>query len=663
MTVEPLEPGWAHRIGGTELAGNPKSEKQSRLTKDHPSQKPAGVAKEVPSILMENIEFLKALFPEVVAEDKIDFERLRSELGDSVAERPERYGVSWAGKRNAYQVLQVPSRATLVPDEQKSLDHSRTRNLVIEGENLEVLKLLYTSYFGKVKAVYIDPPYNTGNDFVYQDDYADPLDKYLRITGQKSEEGHLLTSNPETSGRFHSAWLSMMFPRLFMAKQLLRDDGSIWISIDDNELANLRLICDEIFGRENFVATFVWEKRTTRENRRVFSFNHDYILCYAKYKDQFQASRNLLPLSEEALGRYENPDGDPRGPWQSVSLNAQAGHATSAQFYDIETPGGRTLSAPPGRCWSVTKERMEDLIADKRVWFGERGTNVPRLKVFLSEVEQGLTPETFWPASEVSTNDAAKKALIDLFSGKDVYETPKPVGLLRRIIRIAMAPSDGDIMLDFFAGSFTTAHAVFEANMEDGGNRRFIMVQIQEETQPDSDARKAGLKSIPEVGEERIRRAAARLRRAHGPRLTGNTEKREIDLGFKVFRLTESNFKLWKGVSEKTPEGYKEALVDHVDPLMKGWKAEHVIFEIALKEGLGLNLESSRVEQQKTNTVLRVQSKETGQVFFVCLDEKLKWSTIRSLDLSPDVTFVCRDSALDDSAAANLALQSRLKTI
>jgi adenine-specific DNA-methyltransferase len=621
------------------------------------------VVKETPNILEEQIESLHRIIPEAFSESKVDFEKLRAILGETIDTRPERFTFAWAGKRNAIQILQMPTRATLIPARNESVDFDNTKNLFIEGDNLEVMKLLYKAYFGKVKVIYIDPPYNTGNDFVYPDNYADPLHTYLKITGQKDTEGNLLTSNPETSGRFHSTWLSMVYPRLFLARQLLSDDGSVWMSIDDTEVANLREICNEVFGEENFVATFLWEKRTTRENRRVFSFNTDYILCYAKNKDLFQASRKMLPLSKEVLDRYSNPDNDPRGDWQSVSLNAQAGHATPNQFYTIKTPGGRALSAPPGRCWSVTKPRMDELIRDKRVWFGKSGNNVPRLKVFLSEAEEGLTPQTLWTAEEVGTNDSAKKALIELFSGKDVYDTPKPVGLIKRIVQVSTASSHKDLVLDFFAGSCPTAQSVLELNRDDGGNRHFIMIQLQEPTPEDSSARKAGYENIAEIGKERIRRVIARMKREKTGRLDPEQRNSKEDTGFRVFELDVSNYKPWKGVGDKTAEAYAAEMETHIESLVDGWKKENVIYEVAIKEGFGL---TSNIEQEKKyedNEVWRVSDFEKEQTFLICLDNKIKTSTIRSLGLTKDNLFVCRDTALDDTGAANLALQCNLKTI
>jgi adenine-specific DNA-methyltransferase len=377
----------------------------------------------------------------------------------------------------------------------------------------------------------IDPPYNTGHDFIYPDNFTDPLETYLRLSAQKDENGNLLTSNPETNGRYHSSWLSMMYPRLFLGRQLLANDGAIFVSIDDHEIHDLRMLMNEVFGEENFVACFIWQKRTTRENRKVFSFNHDYVLCFSKNKLAFQASRNLLPLSEEVLGRYSNPDNDPRRDWQSVSLNAQAGPGRrKEQFYSVITPSGRVVDPPPGRCWTLTKDRMDALIADKRVWFGEDGDNVPREKIFLSEARDGLTPHTLWTADEVGTTDTAKKDLIKLFDGAEVYDTPKPLGLLDRIIGITTSPDTADIVLDFFAGSCTTAHSVLAANAKDNGNRRFISIQIPEPTPSDTGARRAGFKDIAAICRQRLRLACREIARAGNGKLDMKDRKEPVDL-------------------------------------------------------------------------------------------------------------------------------------
>ncbi len=345
-----------------------------------------------------------------------------------------------------------------------------TDNRIIHGDNLEALKSLLPEFEGKVKCIYIDPPYNTGNEgWVYNDAVNDlKMQKWL---------GEVVGKEGEDLSR-HDKWLCMMYPRLKLLHRLLAEDGAIFISIDDNEVATLRLVMDEIFGESNFAATFIWEKRTTRENRKIFSFNHDYVLCYARRRDSFEKSRGELSLDQSVMNRYKNPDNDHRGPWQSISLNAQAGHGTSAQFYAITTPSGRMLDPPQGRCWIVTKSRFDELIADNRIYFGRNGNNVPRQKKFLSEVARGLTPHTLWQATEVGTTDSATKSVLEIMGSDATFETPKSVDLIQRVLQIAT--DKNSIVLDSFAGSGTTAHAVLKLNAQDGGHRRFILVETMD---------------------------------------------------------------------------------------------------------------------------------------------------------------------------------------
>ena len=381
-------------------------------------------------------------------------------------------------------------------------------NLIVQGDNLHALKALLPRYSGQVKCIYIDPPYNTGNEgWVYNDNVNSPeIRRWL---------GEVVGREGETLDR-HDRWLCMMYPRLVLLRQFLREDGAIFVSIDDNEVATLRLLMDEIFGAANFVATFIWEKRTTRENRRVFSFSHDYVLCYAQRLPLFEKTRGELPLSQEARNRYKNPDNDPRGAWQSVSLNAQAGHGTAAQFYSISTPSGRVLNPPQGRCWIVTKPRFEELVADNRIYFGPNGNNVPRQKKFLGEVSRGLTPHTLWQAKEVGTTDSATKSVLEIM-GASAFDTPKSIDLIQRILQIA---TDKDsLILDSFAGSGTTGHAVLKQNAEDGGNRRFILVEMI-----DAIARK--------VTAERVRRVARGYANAKGESVPG------LGGGFQFCRLS-----------------------------------------------------------------------------------------------------------------------------
>lgn len=543
-------------------------------------------------------EEIKSLFPSVFTEtenekgemvESVDFEKLKAELGefsDVFESRRERYGTDWPGKKECMRTIQQPSVGTLVADKSRSKDFDASTNVFIQGDNLETLKLLQKSYFGQVELVYIDPPYNTGKEFIYPDNYTESLQTYLEYAGLTDSEGRRFSANTSTEGRFHTKWLQMMYPRLYLARNVLSETGSVWISIDDNELPNLRAICNEIFGEENFVATFIWQKRTTRENRKVFSFNHDYIVCYARDKERFQASRNLLPLGDEVLNRYSNPDNDPRGKWQSVSMNAQAGPGRrKEQFYSVTTPGGRVVDPPAGRCWTVVKERMDELIADNRIWFGESGNNVPREKVFLSEARDGLTPHTLWTADEVGTTDSAKKALIKLFDGDEVYDTPKPVELLQRIIQIATDPSQHHIVMDFFAGSGTTPHAVLEQNEADNGNRRFVAVQLPEPTPEDTGARKAGFDDLAEVCIERLRRASSLIDSRRNGALELDDSPHQ-NTGFRVFALRPSHFLAWRGDLATRDEGELVRQLElHIEHVSDDASPEDILYELLLKAG------------------------------------------------------------------------------
>ena len=421
---------------------------------------------------------------------------------------------------------------TLRPCIEESKDWDNTENLYIEGDNLEVLKLLQNSYFNKVKMIYIDPPYNTGNDFIYIDDFAQNIDEYEEAKGSFDEEGNRLFKNTDTNGRFHSDWCSMIYPRLVLARNLLANDGVIFISIDDNEQENLKKICDEVFGEKNFIAQVIWERAYAPVNlKKHFSENHDYIICYAKDIDK--AICNGLPRASEANDRYSNPDNDPRGIWKSDNLSV--GPIVQSKIYEIITPGGRKVLPPEGYCWRLTKEKFKEYIEDNRIWFGKDGNNVPRIKRFLSEVKQSVTPMTIWKYSEVGHSPDAKQNLKKLFDGKSFFDYPKSVELIKRCIQLYS--NESSIIIDFFSGSATTAHAVMQLNAEDGGKRKFIMVQLPEKTDEKSEAFKAGYKNICEIGKERIRRAGEKIKEEAG--LNGQ----DLDIGFRVLKLDSSNMK------------------------------------------------------------------------------------------------------------------------
>src|SRR5690606_18595412 len=463
----------------------------------------------------EKINALRQVLPEVFSEGKIDWEKLKAALGENINFSNERYVLNWAGKSDAFKVLQMPTTKTLIPSKEESVNFDETQNIFIEGENLEVLKVLQKSYFGKVKMIYIDPPYNTGNDsFIYPDKFSESKADYEKRVGDKDEEGYMtkdgmFKKNSKENGQYHSNWLNMMMPRLYLAKNLLRQDGVIFISIDDNEVHNLRLLMNEIFGEENFVSQFIWEKRITRENRKVVSTRHDYIICYSKSTIDAERVLGLLPMDDDAISRYKNPDNDPRGDWTSVPAIAQAGHATKSQFYTLKTPAGREVDPPSGSCWRYTQSKMNEAIADNRMWFGNDGNGVPRIKKFLTEGQQGLTPETIWWAKDVGTNDTAKRELTKLFDGIAVFETPKPASLIKRILQLSQTKDQ--LCIDFFSGTSPLPEAIMDLNKEDGGNRKYICVQLPELTEEKSEAYKAGYKTIAEISKERIRRAGKKI--------------------------------------------------------------------------------------------------------------------------------------------------------
>ena len=601
-------------------------------------------------VLEAQLANLRRLFPETVSEGKIDFDKLRATLGDSIESRPERFSFTWAGKQDAIALLQMPSRATLIPCPEESVTFDTTQHLFIEGDNLEVLKLLFKPYFGRVKLIYIDPPYNTGQDFIYPDNYADPLATYMQLTGQVDSAGNLLTSNPETSGRYHSTWLSMMYPRLFLARQFLSEDGFICVSIDDHEGHHLRMMMNEVFGEENFLATAVWQKAyTSNMTAKHISDTHDYVVVYARDTDA--ASVGRLARSAEQKAKFQNPDNDPRGPWKAENLSAGKFYATGQ--FEITTPTGRKVLPPPGRYWRCNQEQYERWLNDGRITFGKEGNGRPMLKKFLSEVGEGLTPNTWWTHQECGSNKEASIDLKALFEGKAVFDTPKPLKLLHRMIQLFTDTES--FVMDFFAGSCVTAHAVLDANNQDGGTRRFIMVQLPEPTGRDD------FPTIADIGKERIRRASAKLKEADKGKLpTGEAPE---DLGFKVFKLAASNYEPWTGVPERDSETYIQQMSLFADPLVKGWKPVNVIWEVAVKEGYGLNARIEAVEAGQGNTVYRVTDPDKNQSFRICLDDEIKPGLDTALKLGADDLFICRDKALDDTAAANLALQCRLKTI
>jgi adenine-specific DNA-methyltransferase len=523
-----------------------------KLESAAPIAMPEKLKMHTPDHTAQNIQKLAELFPDCVTEIRdeagkvtqgIDFDQLRQELSGSIVEGPrERYHLDWPGKREAILAANAPIAKTLRPSRNESVNFDTTKNLFIEGDNLDALKLLQETYLGKVKVIFIDPPYNTGEDFIYEDDFAEASASYLLRSNQSDEAGNRLVVNTEANGRFHSDWLSMILPRLKLARILLSEDGAIFISIDDRELHNLRKLCDEVFGESNFLGTFIWEKRTNRENRKVISARHDNVICYCRDKTRERLAIRQLKMTAKALANYKNPDNDPRGAWKSDPATAQAGHGTKEQFYQFTAPNGKVHELESGRCWLYTKPVMYKAVEDGRIWLGRDGNGVPRVKTYLEAKERGLVPESIWFAEDVGTNETAKNLLKELFDGKSVFDTPKPVDLVKRVLELSS--NSDSIVMDFFAGAAVTAHATFALNAEDGGARRFILVQIDDPCPTDSDAFKAGYPNLAEVAKDRIRLAAELIRdeqSSGSQEELGFVDNPAADFGFRVLRIDSSN--------------------------------------------------------------------------------------------------------------------------
>ena len=593
-----------------------------------------------------NVAKIRELFPNCVTErinkegkpeHAIDFDMLKQELSDHVVDGlQERYQFTWPDKRSAILAANAPINKTLRPCREESVDFDNTENLYIEGDNLEVLKLLQETYLGKVKMIYIDPPYNTGNDFVYEDDFKQSAGEYIDNSGQLDDEGNRLVTNTESNGRFHTDWLNMIYPRLKLAKDLLSEDGVIFISIDDNEVENLRKICDEIFGEGNFIAQVIWERAFAPKNdAKFFSVSHDYVLIYARSIDVF--SIGLLPRSAESDARYKNPDNDPHGPWTSDNMTVKS---YSANYdYPIRTPNGTIYYPPAGRCWFTSKERMQKLIEKGVVWFGNNGGNMPRIKRYLSDVQQGMTPITIWKYLDVGHNQEARQELKKIFDEKAYFDGPKPIRLLNRILTIANVKKDS-LILDFFSGSATTAHAVMQLNAEDGGKRKFIMVQLPEVCTENSEAYKAGYKNICEIGKERIRRAGKKIKEEN-PLTT-----QDLDIGFRVLKCDSSNM---EDVYYTPKEHMDKQQSLFVDNIKEGRDDEDLLFQVMLELDTPL---SSKIK--KTEIAGKVVYNVAQGHLMACFDKDVTDEVITAIAKEMPSYFVMRDSSLaNDSVAIN----------
>ena len=602
-----------------------------------------------------NVEMLGQMFPNCLTETinddgklvrAIDFDKLRQELACEVVEgAEERYQFTWPDKRNAIRLANAPINKTLRPCREESVDFDNTENLYIEGDNLEVLKLLRENYLGKVKMIYIDPPYNTGNDFVYNDDFAMGAAEFNAQSGLFDVEGNRMADpmvqNTESNGRFHTDWLNMIYPRLKVAKDLLADDGVIFISIDDSEVENLRKAADEVFGADNFISSIIWEKKYAPANdAKWLSDNHDYILLYAKNKSNWHPQ--LLPRTEDMNSRYTNRDNDPRGVWKAADMTVKS--YSAAYDYPITTPSGRVVYPAAGRCWNTSKENFEKLVQDNRIWFGERGDNVPAVKKFLSEVKDGMVPMTIWKYTEVGHNQEGRQEVKVLFDGKGYFDGPKPIRLLSRILQIANLKSDS-LILDFFSGSATTAHAVMQLNAEDGGNRKFIMVQLPEKTDEKSEAYKAGYKNICEIGKERIRRAGKKIKEENATK--EGIER--LDTGFRVLKLDESNMADVYYTPADTPIQQTLNFDALVDNIREGRTAEDLLFQVLPECNLPL---SSKIEIREIHGK-KVFVVEDGYLM-ACFDNDINESVITAIAKEKPYYFVmCDRSIATDSVADN----------
>ena len=533
-------------------------------------------------IQISQINKLKELFPEVVTEGKIDWQKLQATLGEAV-DLGERYGLGWKGKSDVFAAIQEKTVQTLHPDRANSVDWDTTGNMFIEGDNLAALKILHKAYYGKVKMIYIDPPYNTGNDFIYNDDFKQTRRSYEAEAGITDDEGNVVRDDglrTNTGGHKHSNWLNMMYPRLFLARNLLRQDGVIFVSIDDNEVHNLRLMMNEIFGEENFVAQLVWERAYAPKNdAKYVSNSHDYVLMYARSINEFTIGR--LERTDEANARYSNPDNDPRGVWKPSDLSVKT--YSAANDYSITTPSGRVIEPPASRCWSLSKKVFLERLQDNRIWFGPNGDSVPAIKRFLSELRyEGMAPTSILFYKDVGHSQEGAKEVVSLFNGEGSFDGPKPVRLIKRLITMS-GVKDEDIILDFFSGSGTTAHAVAELNAEDGGNRRWICVQLPELTDEKSEAYKAGYRTIADIARERIRRAGAKIRADQADKLASRGAP--VDLGFRAYRVDDSNFKQWNELVSN-PEEIRQQALANLDPLEEGVTDDDLLTELLLKRGI-----------------------------------------------------------------------------
>ena len=568
-----------------------------------------------PDLTQDNIARIRELFPGCVTEAKdnngeiklaVDFDQLKQELSDSIVEGPqERYHLNWPGKREALLTANAPIAKTLRPCREESVDFDITKNLFIEGDNLEALKLLQETYLGKVKMIYIDPPYNTGNDFIYEDDFVENTELFLKRSNQKDEEGHHLTANTEANGRFHSDWLSMMYPRLKLAMSLLTDDGVVFISIDDNEVDNLKRLCSEVFGDRNFIASIIWQKVYSPKNSaRHFSEDHDYILVFSKNAETWRP--NLLPRTEESLARYQNQDNDSRGLWKKSDLTAR--NFYGAGTYEVVSPSGKIFLSGKGRYWRLSKDNFEKLDNENAIWWGADGNSMPQQKRFLSEVQQGMVPQTLWFYKDAGHTQDAKKELlkyVEFEETANVLNSVKPTKLLMRLIHIATNPDKREIVMDFFAGSGPSGHAVIKQNEIDNGNRKFILIQIPEKLAVEEK----NVKTISDLARSRLKNVGKEIKDINS----------SIDVGFRVFKVDTSNIADVYYRPDLIEQGQLDLQTDNIKP---DRTPEDLLFQVLLDWGVDLSL-PIRKQTIQDKTVFFVAENALVACFDTGVDEEL----------------------------------------
>ena len=597
-----------------------------------------------------NIEKIASLFPDCVTETivgydaddkpilrhKVDFEKLQQNLSSEIISgKEERYQFTWPDKKKAILLANSPINATLRPCRDESADFDNTKNLYIEGDNLDVLKCLKETYLHKVKMIYIDPPYNTGSDFVYEDDFAESTSEYLANSGQFDAQGRRLVTNTESNGRFHTDWLNMIYPRLKVARDLLTDDGVIFISIDDHEQDNLKRICCELFGERNFIAQLVWERAFSPKNdARFISNSHDYILMFAKDIDSFVIGR--LERTEEANARYSNPDNDPRGVWMSSDISVKT--YTASCDYPITTPSGKIIEPPAGRCWRLSKKAFFERLQDNRIWFGPNGDNTPRIKRFLSELKfDGMAPTSILFYKDVGHSQEGAQEVVSLFGDKGVFDGPKPVRLLERLITLANLKDDS-IVLDFFSGSASTAHALMKKNEEKESHCKFILVQIPEEI---SEKKKAqGYKTICEIGKERIRRAGKKIKEDN-PLTTQN-----LDTGFRVLKLDSSNM---QDVYYSPADTTQSNIFNLVDNVKEDRTPEDLLFQVMLELGATLDskIDTTSIEGKQIFNV-------EDNYLVACFERDIDDEVVTAIAKMQPQYAVLRDTSMaTDSTATN----------